>query len=241
MTAVRVDDDLSPGETGVAHGAADHESTGRVDVMFHTGRVIEALRHHRLDDLFHDIAFNLLVGHIRAVLRGDDDRIDPYGPPVFVLDRDLRFPIRPHPFENVFLAYFGEPLGQAVSQDDRHRHEFSGFVGGIPEHQPLITGSAGIHAHRDVTRLLVNRGENGTGVVVESPGGIAVADVFNDFADNVGDFNVGLRRDFSGHQCDACGEDRFAGDARILILSDNGIQDAVGDLVGNFIRMSFSH
>src|SRR3954469_11173182 len=48
-TAVRVDDDLAAGETGVAHRAADHELAGRVAVELEPVRVVHLLREDRLE------------------------------------------------------------------------------------------------------------------------------------------------------------------------------------------------
>ena len=90
-----------------------------------------------------------------------------------------------------------------MSEDDRHRHEFGRLVGRIAEHQSLVTGAAGIHTHGDIARLLVNGGEDGTGMIVESPGGVAITDILNDLADDIGNLDVGLGGNFTGHEGNA--------------------------------------
>jgi hypothetical protein len=127
-----------------------------------------------------------------------------------------------------------------MGKDDRHRHEFGRLVGGIAEHQSLVAGTAGIHAHRNIARLLVNGGEDGTGVVVEPPGGVAVADILNDFANDIGNLDIGLGGDFSGHEGNPSRQNRLAGHAGEFVLGDDGVEDSVRDLVGDLIRVSFS-
>ena len=46
---------------------------------------------------------------------------------------------------------------QLVGQHDRQRHQFFGLVAGIAEHQALVAGAAGVHAHGDVGRLRLNQ------------------------------------------------------------------------------------
>src|SRR6476619_1141691 len=68
VSAVRVDDDLAAGEAGIAHRPADDEPSGRIDMVLDAGRIIAAIRHDRLDDLFHDASFDLLGRDVRTVL-----------------------------------------------------------------------------------------------------------------------------------------------------------------------------
>ncbi len=75
-------------------------------------------------------------------------------------------------------------------------------------------------------------------MVVESPGGVGVTDVLDDVADDVGDFDIGLRGDFTGDERDAGGQNRFACHPREFVLGNDGVQDAVGDLIGNLVRMA---
>ena len=52
--AVGIDDDLAAGEAGVAHGSADDEATGGVDVILGVG--VEQLRgDDGLDDVLQDL------------------------------------------------------------------------------------------------------------------------------------------------------------------------------------------
>ena len=153
VAAIGVDDDLAARQSGVAHRTADHEAAGGIDVVFDARRIVESFRHHGLDDLLHDVALDLLVRHVGAVLRRDDDGVDPHRFSVPVLHGHLGFSIGTDPRQDVLFPDFSQPFGEPMGEDDRHRHEFGRFVGRIAEHQSLIAGAAGIHAHGDIARI----------------------------------------------------------------------------------------
>ena len=48
----------------------------------------------------------------------------------------------------------GEALRELVREQDRHRHQLVGLVGGVAEHHALVAGAAGVDALRDIGRLL---------------------------------------------------------------------------------------
>ena len=79
--AVAVDDDLAPGEAGVAHRAAGDEPAGRVDVHDRV-RLAQLRGDGRQDDRFDDLRAQALDADVRIVLGGDDHGLDP--------DRDAR-------------------------------------------------------------------------------------------------------------------------------------------------------
>ena len=68
--------------------------------------------------------------------------------------------------------------------------------------------------------------------------GFGVADVADDFADDLLHVDVGLGRDFAGDDGQAGGDHRFAGDAAHGVLGEEGVEHAVGDLVGQLIGMA---
>ena len=171
------------------------------------------------------LSFDLLVRDVGAVLGGDDDGIDADRSPVAVFDGHLRFAVGTDPGKDLFLAHFGQPARQSVRQHDRHRHELGGLVGGIAEHQALVARAARIHTHGDVAGLLVDGGQDRAGMEVESPGGVAIADVLDDLADDVGNFDIGFGGDFAGDKGDAGGEDGLTGHAAVLVLGDDGVQE----------------
>ena len=78
-TAVGVDDDLAPGQPGVAHGPADDELAGRVDVELGLLelRIVQTLGQHRPDDVVDQVGPHERVDvDAVLVLGGDDHRRD---------------------------------------------------------------------------------------------------------------------------------------------------------------------
>ena len=51
----------------------------------------------------------------------------------------------------------------------------------------------------------------------------------------------GFGGDFAGDDRDAGLDQRFAGDARALVLRKDGVEHGVGDLVGDLVRVAFGN
>ncbi len=86
--AVGIDDDLATCETRVTHRPADDETTGRVHEdlgLF----VHQSLWHDLVDDQAADRLGDLLVLHVRSVLRRDHDRLGANWLVPLVLEGDL--------------------------------------------------------------------------------------------------------------------------------------------------------
>jgi len=122
---------------------------------------------------------------------------------------------------------------------DGERHQLFGLGAGVAKHQALVAGAAGIDAHRDVGRLLVQGRDHGAGLVVEAVLGARVADVLDGVAHDRGEIGVGLARDLTGHEGEAGRDHGLAGHTARGILGEQRVQDGVRDLIGDLIRMPF--
>jgi hypothetical protein len=91
---------------------------------------------------------------------------------------------------------------------------------------------------RDVRRLLVDRGQNRAAVGVEPVLGAVVADPADRLAGDRRDVDVGLGRDLAGDQDEAGVDQALAGDPPFGVVAHDGIEDAVGDLVADLVRMA---
>ena len=158
--AVGVHDDLAAGQAGVPHRSPGDEPAGGVDVILHADGIEDALGHDRLDHVLEDVAFDLLGRDVGAVLSRDHDRIHPDRFAVPVFHGHLGFPVWAYPAQDFLFPHLGQPLGQAMGQDDGHRHQLGRLVRGVAEHEALIAGSAGVHAHGDVGGLVMDRGQD---------------------------------------------------------------------------------
>ena len=215
-SAVSVHNDLAPGQTGVAHRAADHEPAGRVhqDLGF-------AVQHVRRDDLFNhhlaDIAANYVRADLRVVLGRDDHRVDPRRHPVVIFHRHLRLAVRaqvvhPHPV----AAHIRQPFAQAVGQRNRQRHQLFRLQAGIADHHPLVAGArvldvAGVHALGDVPRLLLHRNNRPAGLVIEAKLRPRVANLAHRVAHDLRHVHVGVRGDLAQHHNQPGRRRRLAG------------------------------
>ena len=137
------------------------------------------------------------------------------------------------------LRTVGQLAAELVGQRDGRGHQLGGLVGGVAEHHALVAGAAGVHALGDVAGLLVDGGDDGAGVGVEAVEGVVVADGGDDAAHQALEIDVGLGGDFAGDDHQAGGGQGFGGDAAVGVLLQAGVQNGVGDLVGNLVGMAF--
>ncbi len=129
---------------------------------------------------------------------------------------------------------------------DRRRHESPGLVGCIAEHQTLVARALvfrvlAIHALVDVGRLLADQIEHTAGGAVETDFAGVVADVENDLARQRFQIDPRAGGDFTSDNRHAGLDHRFAGHACALVLHEDRVEDGVGNLVGNLVRMAFGH
>ena len=131
-----------------------------------------------------------------------------------------------------------------MGQIDRQRHQRVRLVAGEAEHHPLVAGPAEVDAHRDVRRLRVQVAMHLAGVRREADVRVDVADladrVADDFLHDCGR-QVGLRGDLAGDDDQVSRDQRFAGDAAGRVGGQAVVEDRVGNLVGDLIRVSHRH
>jgi hypothetical protein len=176
------------------------------------------------------------------MLGGDDHGIDPDRVHILVVfHRHLALTIRPQIGKQPALAHFRQLLAELVGQGDRGRQQVFVLVGRVAEHHALVAGSAGVHAHGDIARLLIDAGDDGAGIGVEAIERVIVADRRHHSAHQGLEVNVCLGRDLTGDDHQAGGGKSFAGYTAEGVLREAGIEDRVGDLVGDLIGMPFGH
>jgi hypothetical protein len=206
------------------------------------GPVIEELgRNNLLDDLLLNLFAELFGGDGFAVLRRDDHSIYTQGnhgtTVVLVLDSDLRLGVWPQPGEGSVVPGFFHGRVELMGEKDGLREKLGSLIGGIAEHDTLITGTELlqrlliVETLRNVGRLLLNRDENVAGFVVEAFGGIVIADIFDGVADDVLVVKVSLGGDFTKDHDHARLGGRFTSDLGQGVFLEAGIEDRIGHLV----------
>ena len=118
----------------------------------------------RVDDVLLHFAAQIFGGDLGAVLRGDDHRFDALRRVAHVLHADLALAIGTEEVQHALAADVGKPLHQLVRHHDGQRHQLGGLVAGVAEHQALVAGAAGVHAHGDIGRLRLDQVVHAAGV-----------------------------------------------------------------------------
>ena len=174
------------------------------------------------------------------MLAGNDHSVHADGLAVHVLDSDLALAVRTQIVQLAALADFGQLLGQLVGQADGHGHQLGGLVAGITEHHALVAGTADliVGAEGDVGALAVDVGDDGTGIGVESELCAGVADVSHDLADDLLEIDVAVGGNLAHDVDEAGGCAGLAGHAGIGVVSQNLVEDGVGDLVADLVGMA---
>ena len=240
---VRVNDNLPARESAVGRRAALHELAGWIDEdRWRAGA--KSLRQHREHHPFLDVA-NDATGSFFRVLGGGDDRGNRHGVPGSVVGhRDLRLSVRAQIRDVAAGARLGQAPRDPVSQHDRQRHQLRRLVAGEPEHHSLVSRAPRVHAHRDVGGLPahVDLDVDRVGVEIVVPPG--VSDAPDRAADHGFEFRPrgsAPRRCFAGDHGAAGGDERFAGDPGQGVPSQERVENGVGNLVRNLVRMAFGH
>ena len=187
------------------------------------------------------------------MLRRHDHRVDAArAGSLVVFHRDLRLAIRQDEVQNALLAHIRQTAGQVVRRCDGIGHEGVRLVAGIAKHHALVARadvehalSAAfervVHALRNVGRLPVDADEHTAVVRIKPRPAADIADAADGIARDFLHVHIAARRDFAHHEHDARVDRHIAGDARLLVLRQDRVQHAIGNLVADFIRMSFRH
>ena len=234
--SVGVDDDLAASEASITVGSTDDEAARGVQVV--DGLLVEKLGGDDfLDDVLLELSLDLLVGDTFVVLGGDDDGVDAdwdHGAVnILVLDGDLGLAVGAQPCAGAVLADVREALAELVGEHDGQRHELLGLVGGVTEHDTLVTsanvflGLANVDTLRDIGGLLLDGDEDGAGLVVKALLNGVISDVLDGAADDGFVVDGGLGGDLSeDHDHTGLGAS-LASDLGVGVLLEAGIQNGV--------------
>lgn len=200
-TTVGIDNDLTASETGITLRTTDDEAAGGLDVV--DSAVIEELGG---DDLANNLLLNdrteLLSGDIVTVLGRDNDGVDAQrldGTVVVgVLNGDLGLGIGEQPGDGAIITGGLHGSVKLVGKDDSQGQELRGLVGGIAEHDTLVTSTEllksllVVKTLSDIGGLLLNGNQDVAGLVVKALLGGIVTDVLDSATDDLLVVQVGL-------------------------------------------------
>ena len=253
-TAVRIDDDLSAGQTAVTYRAADNKTAGRVYIILRI-LIDELRRNDRLHNIFDHILANLLQRDSLAVLRGNNDGVDALHRVAVVFRRHLRLAVRAEIVKRAVLADFCQLLCKLMRQRDGQRHQLRGLIAGIAEHHALVARAnevvlvsgavfrlkGFVHAHCNVRGLHVNGGQHRAGRTIEARIRRIVTDLFDDFTRNRIDVHIALGGNLAHHVHHTGRRRHFASYMRGRVFRHDVVENCIGNLVANLVRVAFGH
>ena len=144
-TAIRVDDDLATGQTGIGSWTAQHKRTGRIDkhaifIMRHT--IGKHIIKHRTNHMFRQLLLKPRLIDLRIMLRGHQHRVKTNGSIMLIIfNGHLGFAIGTQMRHFAILTNLSKTVSQAMSQINRQWHQHIGLVARIAEHHALIAGA----------------------------------------------------------------------------------------------------
>lgn len=203
-----------------------------------------------LDDLLFDLLAEQLSGDVLGVLGGDNDGVDALGDNgtvvVLVLDGDLGLGIRAEPRQGAVTAGSGHGGVEPVGEEEGQGKELGGLVGGIAEHDTLVTGTKllksllVVQTLGDIGRLLLNGDQQVEGLVVEALGRVIVADALDGVTDDLLVVELGLGGDLTkDHDHTSLGSG-LASNLGQRVLGQAGIEDGIGNLISNLVGVTLT-
>jgi hypothetical protein len=203
-----------------------------------------------LDDLLLDLLAELLNGDVGRVLGGDNDGVnterDDGTVVVCVLDSDLGLGVGPEPGEGAVVAGISHGLVELVGKLDGEGKVLGGLVGGIAEHDTLVTSTKLLESLLvvktlgNVGALLLNGNEDVASLVVEALLGRVVANVLDGVTDDLLVVDLCLGGDLAEDHDHAGLGGSLASNLGERVLLEAGIEDGVGDLVGDLVGVALA-
>lgn len=245
-SSVCVNNNLSAGKTSITVGTTNDESARGVQVV-HSLLVKVLGGDDVLDDVLHEVVADLLVGHILGVLGGDEDGVHTLGNHaaivVLVLAGDLGLSVGAHPWEDTGLTDFGQTGTERGGKVVSKRHEGLSLIGGVSEHDSLITSTNVLELHvvdrlSDIGGLLLDGDDNVAGSVIHTLGNIIVSNITESLADNLLVVHGGRGGDLTeDHNHTGLGAG-LTSHTRGRVITDAGVKDGIRDLITDLIRVS---
>lgn len=203
-----------------------------------------------LDDLLEDLLAELLSGDGLSVLARENNGVntewDNGTAIVLVLHGDLGLGIWAQPWDASITAGCGHLSVELVGQLEGQWEELWGLVGGITEHDTLVTGTellkslVVVKTLGNIWGLLLNGDEDVASLVVESLGGVIVTDVLDGTTDNLLIIELCLGGNLTeDHHHSGLGSG-LASNLGERVLSQAGIKNGIGNLVSDLIWVSLT-
>ena len=189
------------------------------------------------------------------MLSGDYDSVDSYWLAILIGYGYLSLAIRAQILQGSVLSYLCQTAGQAVCQRYWQWQILRGLAGCITKHHALVASTSClsfihrtlaslqslVNAHSDVRGLLIKRNVDAAGVCIKAVLCTGIADVPDSVAYNLGNVDVAAGGNLASNMSLTSGYQGLTGYAAHRVLCQYCVQDAVRNLVSDFVWMAFSN
>lgn len=110
---------------------------------------------------------------------------------------------------------------------DWQGHKLRSLVAGHAEHHSLVASSAGVNAHGDIWRLLVNGKHHAAAVAIKTASRVGVSDIADGLAHKFVDFNVTRSGQFARDHCNTVSDESLDCHSGCWVLFENRIEDRI--------------
>ena len=138
IAAVGIHDQLTTGQTGICSRPALHKAARGVNKNLCVA-IDHGSRQRWNNHMRKDAVAKLICGNVFVMLCREDDSADSFGNIVFILNSDLRLPVRQQERQLAIPAYKFEALRERMGQLNRKRHIEVSLFAGKSEHHALIS------------------------------------------------------------------------------------------------------
>ena len=137
----------------------------------------------------------------------------------------------------------GQSAAKRPAQGGGQGHELRGLGTGTAEHHSLISRAAHlvVGAQGNVRGLGVNPAFHLNAVRVKAVSGIDIADFPDGIPSHLGVVHLGFGGDLAADNTEIRGDHGLAGHPGAGILRQAGVQDGIGDGVGNLVRVAVGY
>ena len=247
---VGIDNNFATCETAIPLRSADDEAPCGIDEKL--GFFVE----HRggenpADQLFGNKLFDLAVGNVGRVLRGNDHCGDADWFGVAILDGDLSFGIGAKPGDFARFTDSAQFTTEAVGEHDRGWHELRGFAAGVAKHKTLVARPlfggffprdfSGIDPLGDIGALAGESVHDVDAVGMKDIIIVGITDLTDGGSNELIVVELGAGGNFPCNDNEVRFYKSFTGDTAGGILTEARVENCVRNGITNLIGMAFAN
>jgi len=245
---VGIDNDLATSQTSITLGTTNDEAARGLDLPTNKRKgqqemartyvvdgllIKEVSGDDLLDDLFANLRAEIFSRDFLSMLSRNDNGIDAEGDGgtavLLVLNGDLSLGVGTEPGEGTRATSGSHGSIELVGKDNGQGHVLLSLVGGVAEHDTLITSTmilegTMVQALSNIGGLLLDRNQDVASLVVETLGRVVVANLLDGVADDLLVVKLGLGRDLAKDHDHAGLGSCLAGNLGVGVLCQAGVE-----------------